>query len=118
MVVEKVKRPRVTHSDTVKVVTGCGNAYITPSFIGDRVQEVFVHLGKAGGCAIAQSEALCRCISIGLRYGVPLSEYIEQLEGISCPSHALDGELEVKSCADGLGHILRQYVDVDKPRAV
>jgi ribonucleoside-diphosphate reductase alpha chain len=112
---EKAKRPRVTRSETVKIVTGCGNAYITPSFINERVEEVFVHLGKAGGCAIAQSEALCRCISIGLRYGVPLVEYIEQLEGISCPSHILDGGTEIKSCADGLSKVLKQYVEKSNP---
>ena len=110
---EKVKRPRSTKSVTTKVKTGCGNAYITASYIGDRVEEVFVHLGKAGGCAIAQSEALCRCISIGLRYGVPLEEYVEQLEGISCPSHLVDEGTEIRSCADGISKVLKSYVEKD-----
>jgi ribonucleoside-diphosphate reductase alpha chain len=117
--VEKVKRPKATDSKTIKLVTGCGNAYITPSFIDGRVQEVFVHLGKAGGCAIAQSEALCRCISIGLRYGVPLADYVEQLRGISCPSRAFDpGEegkdgVDILSCADGISKVLEKYVKHD-----
>lgn len=108
---ERVKRPKVTDSKTVKLITGCGNAYVTPSFIDGRVQEVFVHLGKAGGCAIAQSEALCRCISIGLRRGVPLSEYVEQLRGISCPSRAMDEGVDILSCADGISKVLEKYVE-------
>ncbi len=106
---EKIKRPKVTQSITEKVVTGCGNAYITPSWIDGEVREVFVHLGKAGGCAIAQSEALCRCISIGLRYGIPLEEYVDQLKGISCPSHATHEGVKILSCADGISKVLAQH---------
>ena len=111
---DKIKRPKVTQSVTEKVATGCGNAYITPSYIDGEVKEVFVHLGKAGGCAIAQSEAMCRCISIGLRYGIPLEEYVEQLRGISCPSPTVDEGVIVKSCVDAIAKTLSKCLKVQE----
>ena len=108
--VEKVRRPKVTDSRTERVVTGCGNAYITVSYIDGKPMEIFVHLGKAGGCAIAQGEALLRCVSVGLRYGVPLEEFVRQLKGISCPSPTLDEGVPIRSCADAIAHVLSKFV--------
>ena len=106
---EKTKRPRITESLTVKVRTGCGSAYITPTFVEGKLYECFMHLGKAGGCAIAQGEALLRCISIGLRYGVPVEEYIEQLQGIGCPNPAFDNGKPVRSCPDAIARVLTEF---------
>lgn len=106
---EKAKRPRVVRSVTVRVATGCGNAYVTPTYVNGKLFECFMHLGKAGGCPIAQGEALLRSLSIGLRYGVPVEEYIEQLKGISCPSHAWDNGRHVMSCPDAIARILEEF---------
>lgn len=106
---EKTKRPRITESLTVKVRTGCGSAYITPTFIDGKLFECFMHLGKAGGCAIAQGEALLRCISIGLRYGVPVEEYVEQLQGIGCPNPAFDNGKHIRSCPDAIAGVLTEF---------
>ena len=48
--------------------------------------EVFVTLGKAGGSAMADAEAMGRLISLALRSGIPLMEIHRQLRGISLGS--------------------------------
>lgn len=106
---EKVKVPRVTDAKRIKVETGCGNAYVTVSYLGGTVVECFMHLGKAGGCAIAQGEALLRSISIGLRYGVPVEEYVKQLSGIGCPKQVWDNGELITSCPDAISRVLKRF---------
>ena len=105
----KIKRPRVVESFTVQVNTGCGKAYVTPTYIDGKLFECFMHLGKAGGCAIAQGEALLRCVSVGLRYGVPVEEFSEQLRGIRCPSVAWENGHTVLSCPDAIARVLTEF---------
>ena len=70
---------------------------------------VITTLGKAGGCASAQNEALCRSISLGLKWGIPVSEFISELEGIRCPNPNMFPLKErCLSCADGLASALRE----------
>ena len=45
--------------------------------------EVFISLGKAGGPAMADAEAIGRLISLALRSGIPLQAIHRQLRGIS-----------------------------------
>ncbi len=80
-------RPTVTTGTTTKVTTGCGNLYITIN-VDDRGMpfEVFIQMGKAGGCAASQLEATGRLVSLALRSGVENKKIIDQLRGIRCPS--------------------------------
>jgi len=106
---EKAKRPRVVRGIVVKVATGCGSAYVTLTYLQGKLFECFMHLGKAGGCPIAEGEALLRSISTSLRYGVPVEEFVEQLQGISCPSHAWDQGKHVRSCPDAVAMVLNEF---------
>ena len=106
---DKAKRPRVVDGLAIQVITGCGKAYIIPTYIDGKLFECFMHLGKAGGCAIAQGEALLRSISIGLRYGIPVEEYTDQLREIRCPSPAWDNGKQVRSCPDAIAQVLLEY---------
>jgi len=106
----KVPRPRVIGGITVKVITGCGPLYIQMNWCSGKLFEVFATLGKTGGCATSQSEALTRSVTMGLRHGVPLEEYIRQLDGIRCPSpRPFPKEEAVMSCADALSKTLAKY---------
>ena len=103
VVPEKQKRPKRVQSSTERIETGCGHMYVTVGKNDDGVIiEVFGILGKAGGCAMAQNEALTRSISLGLKRGIPVEDYIEELENIRCASPINDGRKVILSCADAI----------------
>ncbi len=113
------KRSKITRGMTEMVNTGCGHLYITVNSDERGVFEVFSHLGKAGGCATAQLEAICRLVSLALRAGVDITSIVEQLRGIRCPSIAWEEGKAVLSCADAIGSVLeKQMTGSDsKPKA-
>jgi len=96
----KAQRPDVLSSRTIKVQTGCGNLYVTVSENDDVPFEVFITLGKSGGCKQAMQEAVGRLLSWGLRSGASLEEAAEQLSGLSCPMPFANKN---KSCIDAVG---------------
>jgi len=80
-------RPEVIIGTTTKVATGCGNLYVTINIDEDgKPFELFTQMGKAGGCAASQLEALGRMVSLAFRAGVEVKSIIEQLRNIRCPS--------------------------------
>ena len=110
---KKQSRPRATDATVTRIKTGCGNIYIT---IGKDEKgmpiEIFATLGKAGGCAMAQLEALGRSISLGLKYGLPLEEYIDQLDNIRCSTLSIDNGEPISSCADAIASVLKKEYDL------
>lgn len=104
----KRPRPKITYGDTEKVVTNCGNFYITVNRDTDRaLVETFATLGKTGGCAMAQTEAITGLISLCLRCGINAAEIVKQLSGIRCPSQSL----EAFSCADAIAKVLARHIN-------
>ena len=104
------KRPKITKGATERVSTGCGYIYVTVNFDEQGISEVFSTLGKAGGCAAAQLEAISRLISLALRSGVELDSIVRHLRGIRCPSIAWEQGHAVTSCADAIASVLQKYV--------
>jgi len=103
------RRPKVTSAFVEKVTTGCGNIYITVGSDEQGICEVFSTLGKAGGCASAQLEAIGRLISVALKARVDIVSIIRQLRGIRCPSIAWEQNKSILSCADAVASVLEKH---------
>jgi ribonucleoside-diphosphate reductase alpha chain len=96
---------------THRINTGCGNLYVTINKDDDgNVFEVFTQIGKAGGCAASQSEAIGRLVSLSIRADVAVTSIIEQLKGIRCHNPVLLGTGEVLSCADAVAKALEDNI--------
>ena len=104
------KRPKVTRGVTERVNTGCGYIYVTVNFDSQGISEVFSTLGKAGGCAAAQLEAISRLTSVALRSGIDIDSVVKHLRGIRCPSIAWEQGHAILSCADAIASVLEKYI--------
>ncbi len=102
-------RPEVILGTTTKVTTGCGNLYITLNQDeSGNFFEVFTQMGKAGGCAASQLEAVGRLVSLALRGGIDIKIIVEQLKGIRCPSPSWDKGKKIFSCSDAISRVLEK----------
>jgi len=112
------KRAKITTGITERITTGCGYIYVTVNSDESGICEVFSSLGKAGGCASAQLEAICRLISLALRSGVDVASAVRQLRGIRCPSIAWEEGKSILSCADAIASVLEKHTSGydDKPK--
>jgi ribonucleoside-diphosphate reductase alpha chain len=109
-------RPDTLIGVTREIATSCGKLYVTINRDEQGIFEVFNQMGKAGGCAASQSEAIGRLVSLALRSGVQPDTIIKQLKGISChlPSWGGNGD-KILSCADAVAKAIEWYVEsVDK----
>ena len=103
-------RPPVVRGVTRKIATGCGNLYVTMNEDEHGLFEVFARLGKAGGCADAQLEAVGRLVSLCLRSGVKPEEIIKQLKAIRCPNPLLARGGPILSCPDAIAKAIEDHI--------
>jgi ribonucleoside-diphosphate reductase alpha chain len=104
------ERPTSLKGWTYRMQTGCGPLYVTVNEDEDGLFELFTTMGKAGGCAASQSEAIGRMVSLAWRTGVQPSEVIKQLLDISCHSHSGFGEKKILSCADAVAKAIQNHL--------
>jgi ribonucleoside-diphosphate reductase alpha chain len=107
---QKRSRPDVLRGTTYRVETPLGTMFVNITE-DDKGQpfEVFITLGKAGGSAMADAEAVGRLISLALRSGIPLSEVHKQLRGISSDRAVGLGPNKVLSVPDAIGIALERW---------
>ncbi len=104
------RRPQELRGKTIEMTAGCGKLYVTINADEQGPFEVFASLGKAGGCAAAQTEATARLVSQGLRSGIDPDVIVKQLKGIRCHIPHGFGDQEMLSCADAIGKALEYYL--------
>jgi ribonucleoside-diphosphate reductase alpha chain len=107
-------RPEFLQGFTKRMDTSCGSLYVTINWDETgRPFEVFTSMGKAGGCASSQSEAIGRLASLALRSGVDPEQVARQLRGISCHLPRGIGKKRISSCADAVAQALQFYCNSD-----
>jgi ribonucleoside-diphosphate reductase alpha chain len=106
----KRARPEALRGTTYRMETPLGVMFVNITE-DDRGQpfEVFLNLGKAGGSAMADAEAMGRLISLALRSGIPLPEVIKQMRGISSDRAVGLGPNKVMSVPDAIGIALERW---------
>jgi len=106
----KRERPKALKGWTYQMQTGCGPLYITINEDATGLFEVFTTMGKAGGCAASQCEAIGRMVSLAWRSGIQGRSVVKQLLGISCHSPSGFGENKVLSCSDAVGKAIQTHL--------
>lgn len=106
------KRPESIAGATCHMKTGCGHIYITVNEDENgQLFELFTHMGKAGGCASSQAEAIGRLVSLALRSNIEPEVIIKQLKGITCHNQAwAPGGKNITSCSDAIAKALERYM--------
>jgi ribonucleoside-diphosphate reductase alpha chain len=106
----KRSRPDKLRGTTIRKETPLGVMFvnITEDEKGQPF-EVFLTLGKAGGSAMADAEAMGRLISLSLRSGIPIMEIHRQLRGISSDRAVGLGPNKVLSVPDAIGIAIEEW---------
>ena len=102
-------RPKALRGSTYQMDTGCGPLYVTINEDEEGIFELFTTMGKAGGCASSQCEAIGRMVSLAWRSGVEAAPVIKQLVGICCHQPAGFGVEKVLSCADAVAKAIERH---------
>lgn len=112
-IVQKIvprKRPEMIKGATRLMKTGCGNLYVTINEDEKgQLFEIFTHMGKAGGCAASQSEAIGRLVSLAFRSNIEPEEVVKQLKGISCHQPSWCDGGRILSCSDAIAKAIEKY---------
>src|SRR4051812_19925080 len=108
---QKRSRPDKLRGTTIRKETPLGTMFVNITE-DDKGQpfEVFVMLGKAGGSAMADAEAMGRLISLALRSGIPMAQIHRQLRGISSDRAVGLGPNKVLSVPDAIGIALEEWI--------
>ncbi|KAA3635293.1 MAG: hypothetical protein DWP97_04980, partial [Calditrichaeota bacterium] len=103
------ERPEILAGITEKIKTGYGNLYVTINIKDGKPFEVFAHIGKSGYTTMADTEAICRLISLALRSNIPVESIIRQIRGIGGSSQIYSGGAKIFSIPDAIAQILNKH---------
>jgi len=113
------ERPELTFGYTQKILTGCGQMYLTLNNDDDGYPcETFAYCSN-GGCQ-GLTEGVSRLISLALRSGIPVEYIVDQLTDVRCPvATKKQTEIHNKSCPDAMGKALELFAEYcDEQRAL
>ncbi len=101
----------VIFGKTMKETTPWGSLYVTLNLDGASPFEVFATVGKSGSELKAMTEALSRVISIGLRSGGKVEDFIRTLKGLSGKESWMlenDEEAIIRSIPDAIATVMEK----------
>jgi len=111
-------RPSVVSGRTHRVETPVGTAFVVVNTNGGgELLEIFINVGKAGSDIAADAEAIGRLVSLNFRLNSGfsskevLAKIIDQLDGIGGGESIGFGKNRVRSLADGIAKVLKDYLD-------
>jgi ribonucleoside-diphosphate reductase alpha chain len=108
------KRIQTLYGKTYKDRCGCGTLYVTINELDGKPFEVFVTIGKNGGCQESLMRAFGLTIALGLQHGTPMQNFIHSLKGVKChntlPAIQNNGHTRY-SCVDALAKVFAQYLE-------
>lgn len=110
----KQRSTPIVFGKTIKDRTPWGSLWVTLNYDGNEPFEVFASLGKSGSELKAMTEAISRVISIGLRSGCRLEDFIGTLRGISGKEYWMfdcDDEAIVRSIPDAVALLLEKVIE-------
>lgn len=113
--ISKRKRPKQITGVTINMKTGCGPLYVTINEDENGFFELFNTMGKAGGCAASQAEAIGRLVSIAFRNRINPEDIIKQLIGIRCHKQCGLGPNKILSCADAIAKAIKERMQGINP---
>lgn len=102
-------RPVTLSGITDKIKTGYGNLYVTINTLDGKPFEVFAQIGKSGYSTMADTEAICRLISLALRSGIGVDKIVEQLIGIGGASPVFQEGGLIMSIPDAIAKVLNKH---------
>lgn len=103
------ERPDTLTGITEKIKTGYGNLYVTINTKNGRPFELFATIGKSGYSTMADTEAICRMISLMLRSNIPVRHIINQLQGIGGANPIFGRGEIISSIPDAIAKVLKQH---------
>ena len=92
-----------TISYSYDIHTGCGILSISVRYVNEKLK-ISMNMGKSGGCASSQIDALERLLNLMLDRGVPLHDIEHNLNGIHCSAPYNT----ITSCADAIAKVFKE----------
>ncbi|MBR1417660.1 MAG: adenosylcobalamin-dependent ribonucleoside-diphosphate reductase, partial [Synergistaceae bacterium] len=110
----KARPGLVVFGKTIKESSPWGSISLTLNFDGSDPFEIFINVGKSGSELKAMAEALSRVISIGLRSGCRIEDFIDTLKGLSGKEYwmfSFDEEHVARSIPDAIAILLEKLIE-------
>lgn len=105
------QRPTAMEGVTIRIETGCGRMYVTLNHVAGHLQEIFINMGKSGGCAKSNTEGQGITLSYSLRSGANPFDLAMGLVGIRCQEITQQGpNPHILSCNDAIGKAILYFL--------